>query len=70
MKLTIKQLNKIKKFIKEENNLKAVYSSVKLLTFSDYYNNYVLEFQALDFQGNVYDDLMRFEKDELIEIIK
>lgn len=69
MKLTIKQFNNLKKFIKQENNLKTVYSSVKLLTFNSYYNNYMFEFQAVDFKGNIYNDIIRFETKELSEII-
>lgn len=69
MKLTIKQLSFLKNYIKEENGLKGVYSSVNNLWYNDYFNCWNFEFQAVDFKDNKYNDLMRFTTDELNEII-
>lgn len=70
MKLTIKQLNNLKKFIKNENDLKKIYSSVTNLNWNDYYKCFDFEFLAIDKKNNKFNDLIRFETEELIEIIK
>ena len=69
MKLTIKQLNNIKQFIKESEQLKAVYSSCRSLWFSDYYNCWNFEYTAETSDGIKYSDLVRFSEEELNELI-
>ena len=69
MKLTRKQLNKIKNFIKNTEQLQAVYANLKSLCFSDYYNCWNFEYIAVTDNGIRYSDLIRFDKKELNNII-
>ena len=69
MKLTKKQLNQIKKFIKDNNQLQAVYLNSSNIWFSDYYNCWNFEYTAVNFNGIKYSDLMRFGAEELNQLI-
>lgn len=69
MKLTRKQLNKIKKFIKSNEQLQAVYAISAGLWYSDYYNCWNFEYIAETNRGMSYSDLMRFDAEELNKLI-
>lgn len=69
MKLTKEQLNKIKKFIQNSENLKAVYGNSSDLWFSDYYNCWNFEYTAETENGIEFTDLMRFSVEELDQLL-
>lgn len=64
MKLTRKQLNKIKQFIKNKEQLQAVYASSKGLWYSNYYDCWNFEYTAVTQSDIKYSDLMRFSAEE------